>query len=65
MWVLKEKDFAGKDMIVGCVGAKVARDTVTIGPLAVRPSYQVWEAKHIVVKYWEIICQIRISHLSM
>ena len=41
MWVLKEKDFAGKDIIVGCVGAKVTRDTVTIGPLAVRPSYQV------------------------
>ena len=42
MWVLKEKDFAGKDIIVGCVGAKATGDTVTIGPLAVRPSYQVW-----------------------
>ena len=41
MWVLKEKDSTGKDMIVGCVGAEVTRDTVTIGPLAVRPSYQV------------------------
>ena len=41
MWILKEKDSAGEDIIVGCVGAKVTRDTVTIGPLAVRPNYQV------------------------
>ena len=41
MWVLKEKDFGGNEVMVGCVGAKIDRDTVTIGPLAVRPNYQV------------------------
>ena len=41
MWVLKEKDFGGNEIMVGCVGAKIDRETVTIGPLAVRPNYQI------------------------
>ena len=49
MWVLKEfKDF-GEEIVIGCIGAEVNNKgtEVTIGPIAVRPEYQVIFVKNI------------------
>ena len=43
MWVLKEFTDSGSEYIVGCIGAEVKDEgtMVTIGPIAVRPDFQV------------------------
>ena len=43
MWVLKEHTDSGQENVIGCIGAEVSEleATVTIGPIAVRPNYQV------------------------
>ena len=43
MWVLKEFTDSGGENIVGCIGAELNTEgtMVTIGPIAVRPKFQV------------------------
>ena len=43
MWVLKEHTDSGQENVIGCIGAEVSEleATVAIGPIAVRPNYQV------------------------
>ena len=43
MWVLKEFTDFGEEIVIGCIGAEVNKEgtEVTIGPIAVRPEYQV------------------------
>ena len=43
MWVLRNTDGSVENHIIGCAGAQVdtVTNTVIIGPVAVRPNYQV------------------------
>ena len=49
MWVLKEFTNSGEEIVIGCIGAEVNNKgtEVTIGPIAVRPEYQVIFVKNI------------------